>query len=66
MKKYRESFRKVFNDENKVKRCFKAEPEFHRLLKREWLIRQGRKHQLNRPNNLKTGPMRPRPNGPKQ
>ncbi len=45
MKKYREDFKKVLNSDDRVKKCFRAEPEFHRLLKREWMRRQATKMQ---------------------
>jgi hypothetical protein len=42
MKKYRENFRKILNNEDRVKRCFKAEPKFHNILRREWQHRQNK------------------------
>jgi hypothetical protein len=42
MKKYRESFRKILNNEERVKKCFKAEPKFHNILRKEWQLRQNK------------------------
>lgn len=39
MKKYREDFKKLLNNEDRVKKCFRAEPEFHKLLRNEWIRR---------------------------
>lgn len=50
MKRYRENFRKILNGEDRVKRCFRVEPEFHKLLRREWQIRQNRGQGIKRPN----------------
>lgn len=45
MKKYREDFKKLLNNDDRVKRCFRAEPEFHRILRNEWQRRQGMRQQ---------------------
>lgn len=39
MKKYRDDFKKLLNNDDRVKKCFRAEPEFHKLLKNEWMRR---------------------------
>ncbi len=41
MKKYKEEFKKLLNNDSRVNKCFKAEPEFHKLLKAEWMRRRG-------------------------
>lgn len=48
MKRYREDFRKIFNSENRVKKCFRAEPEFHKMLRAEW---QRRQNKIRMPNH---------------
>ena len=40
MKKYKDDFKKLLNNDDRVKKCFRAEPEFHKLLKMEWTRRQ--------------------------
>ncbi len=44
MKKYKEDFKRVLNNDDRVRKCFRAEPEFHKLLRKEWARRQ-----MNRP-----------------
>lgn len=39
MKKYRDDFKKLLNNDDRVKKCFRAEPEFHKLLRNEWIRR---------------------------
>jgi len=41
MKKYKEEFKKLLNSDSRTNKCFKAEPEFHKLLKAEWMRRRG-------------------------
>lgn len=43
LKKFRDDFKKVLNNDDRVKRCFKAEPAFHKLLRKEWQRRQAMK-----------------------
>ncbi len=40
MKRYKEDFKKVLNSDSRVNKCFKAEPEFHKILKAEWVRRR--------------------------
>lgn len=47
MKRYKENFKKVLANDDRVKRCFRAEPEFHKVLRNEWQRRQG----MVRPHN---------------
>ena len=51
MKKYKNEFKKIFNNDSKINQCFKAEPEFHKLLKAEWI----RRRSLQSPNHLSAG-----------
>ena len=39
MKRYRDDFKRLFNNDDRVKKCFRAEPEFHKLLRSEWMRR---------------------------
>lgn len=43
MKKYRDDFKKLLNNDDRVKKCFRAEPEFHKLLRNEWMRRHNNK-----------------------
>ena len=45
MKKYRDDFKKLLNNDDRVKKCFRAEPEFHKILRNEWHRRQSMKQQ---------------------
>lgn len=76
LKKYQEDFKRILNNDDRVKRCFKAEPEFHRILRKEWQRRQALKPKIgkvpkdnNQPNdgNGKKGGIGggAHPNGPK-
>jgi hypothetical protein len=67
MKKYRENFRKILNNDDRVKRCFKTERDFHQLLRKEILRRKSiRLQQQINPNRFKNNrpPIKPgvRPN----
>ncbi|MBS4042706.1 MAG: hypothetical protein KGZ59_02695 [Chitinophagaceae bacterium] len=64
MKRYHEDFRRVLNSEIRSKQCFKVEPEFHKVLRREWQRRHGNtlpdKNIRNiRPNNVKPIKIKP-------
>jgi hypothetical protein len=48
LKKYRENFKRILGNEERVKKCFNAAPRFHQLLKKEWIRRQG----LKRPRGM--------------
>lgn len=66
MKKYRDDFKKVLNSDDRVKKCFRVEPEFHKLLKKEWMRRQSIKMQ-QRPqmgSRNPNAPMHPNHSGP--
>jgi hypothetical protein len=49
MKKYKEDFKKLLNIDSRVNKCFRAEPEFHKLLRAEWVRRQGIRQQNHQP-----------------
>ena len=55
MKQYRNDFKKLLINENRVKQCFRAEPEFHKILRNEWQRRQGLKLQNHLPNARNQG-----------
>lgn len=57
MKKYRDNFRTILNNDDRVKRCFKAERDFHQILRREIMRRKNIRMQNLNPN-------RPKPNRP--
>lgn len=59
MKKYRDNFRKILNNDDRVKRCFKAEPKFHNILRKEWQLRQ-HKMPMRRPQAAPPGRQGPR------
>ena len=50
MKKYKDDFKKLLSNDDRVKRCFRAEPEFHKILRNEWQRRQGIRQQNHNPN----------------
>ncbi len=67
MKKYRDNFRKILNNDDRVKRCFKSERDFHQLLRKEIIRRKtNRLQQQVNPGRLKNNrlPVKPlgRPN----
>ena len=69
MKKYKEGFKKLLNNDDRVKKCFRAEPEFHKLLRKEWVRRQMQPNRQQRPNgsnnpNIGTRPPAAHPNHP--
>ena len=37
---YKDDFKRILNNDNRVKKCFSAAPEFHKLLRNEWKRRQ--------------------------
>lgn len=41
LKKYKENFKKILGNDDRVKKCFNAAPRFHQMLKKEWIRRQG-------------------------
>ena len=41
MKRYHEDFRRILNSDIRSKQCFRVEPEFHKVLRREWQRRHG-------------------------
>lgn len=58
MRRYQDDFRRVLNSDIRSKQCFRVEPEFHKVLRREWQRRHGpnipdRNIQNVRPNNIK-------------
>lgn len=60
MKRYKEDFKKVLANDDRVKRCFRAEPEFHKVLRNEWQRRQGMMHH---PGGGQMGGVRPQGGG---
>ena len=40
LKKYKDDFKRILNNDNRVKKCFSAAPEFHKFLRNEWKRRQ--------------------------
>ena len=40
LKKYKDDFKRILNNDDRVKRCFNAAPEFHKILRKEWKRRQ--------------------------
>jgi hypothetical protein len=73
MKKYKEGFKRLLINDDRVKKCFRAEPEFHKLLRKEWVRRQMQPNRPHRPNGggnpnngtrpPSTHPNHPSPNG---
>ena len=61
MRRYQEDFRRVLNSDVRSKQCFRVEPEFHKVLRKEWQ----RRH-TNNPNIGGTRPHNIRPNKIKQ
>jgi Skp family chaperone for outer membrane proteins len=58
MKRYQDDFRRVLNSDIRSKQCFRVEPEFHQVLRREWQRRHGqsipdRPVRGIKPNNIK-------------
>ncbi|MEY4504357.1 MAG: hypothetical protein RL154_651 [Pseudomonadota bacterium] len=49
MKKYKDDFKKVLNNDSRANKCFRVEPEFHKLLRNEWQRRQGVRQQHHQP-----------------
>jgi hypothetical protein len=64
MKKYKEDFKKLLNNDSRVNKCFKVEPEFHKILKAEWVRRQGIRKQSHQQGKGMGGEMKP-PQQPK-
>lgn len=65
MKKYRENFRHILSNDDRVKRCFKAERSFHQLLRNEIVRRNRIRMQNANPNRPKINrpPVRPNAGG---
>ncbi len=64
MRRYQDDFRKALNSEVRSKQCFRVEPEFHKVLRREWQRRHGpiipdRNIQNVRPNKIKPNKLIP-------
>lgn len=64
MRRYHEDFRRVLNSDIRSKQCFRVEPEFHKVLRREWQRRHGpnmpdRNIQNVRPNNVRPNNIKP-------
>ncbi len=58
MRRYQDDFRRILNSDIRSKHCFRVEPEFHKVLRREWQRRHGpnipdRNIKNIRPNNIK-------------
>jgi len=71
MKKYKDGFKKLLNNDDRVKKCFRVEPEFHKLLRKEWVRRQMQPNRQLRHNggnnpNIGTRPPAAHPNHPSQ
>jgi hypothetical protein len=69
LKKYKDDFKKVLNNDDRVRRCFKVEPQFHILLRNEWQRRQNLRPKnglfnKNPPHHNERDGNRPKPVGP--
>lgn len=58
MRRYQDNFRRVLNSDIRSKQCFRVEPEFHKVLRREWQRRHvpnmpDKNIQNVRPNNIR-------------
>lgn len=64
MRRYHDDFRRVLNSDIRSKQCFRVEPEFHKVLRKEWQRRHGpnmpdRNLQNVRPNNIRPNKLIP-------
>jgi hypothetical protein len=64
MRRYQDDFRRVLNSDIRSKQCFRVEPEFHKVLRREWQRRHGqnmpdRNIQSVRPKDIRPGKLIP-------
>ena len=64
MRRYHDDFRRVLNSDIRSKQCFRVEPEFHKVLRKEWQRRHGpnmpdKNIQNVRPNNIRPNKLIP-------
>lgn len=64
MRRYHDDFRRVLNSDIRSKQCFRVEPEFHKVLRKEWQRRHGpnmpdKNLQNVRPNNIRPNKLIP-------
>ena len=59
MRRYHDDFRRVLNSDIRSKQCFRVEPEFHKVLRKEWQRRHGPNMPDNNLQNVRPNKIRP-------